>query len=192
VHRLDGDTTGVLLFARSMGAVNTYSELFESRRMTKSYLAVVHGQPRRSEWSCEARLAPDPAKIGRMRVDPREGKDAKTHFRVLKTTSSCSLVEARPVTGRTHQIRLHLQQAGHPVLGDDVYGPATGPGSVRAPESDQFPLALRAASLSYSDPFQRRLVTIEAPAGEFLKTFGFAGSRPSETKPVPSGPVRQP
>src|SRR5262245_22942819 len=64
VHRLDADTTGILLFAKSAGAVDTYGDLFESRRMDKTYLAVVHGSPRRSQWVCRFKLTPDPARIG--------------------------------------------------------------------------------------------------------------------------------
>ena len=183
VHRLDADTTGILLFAKSMGAVDAYTELFESRRMEKTYLAVVRGTPKQTEWTCSLPLAPDPRQIGKMKVDARDGKDAETHFRILQTRAGVkeelTLVEARPVTGRTHQIRVHLAAAGHPVLGDTLYGgaeskPATDRRLYRPNQRNVTePLALRSVYLAYRDPFQKRRVEICAPTEEFLTQFGF-------------------
>jgi 23S rRNA pseudouridine1911/1915/1917 synthase len=88
VHRLDADTSGVMLFAKSEGAMRAMGEMFESRRMEKTYLAVVEGVPREKEWTCELPLGPDPKNFGKMRVDnSEEGREAETHFRVLKATS---------------------------------------------------------------------------------------------------------
>jgi 23S rRNA-/tRNA-specific pseudouridylate synthase len=188
-----------------MGAVEPFTELFESRQMEKIYLAVVNGKPKQEEWVCELPIAPDPRQIGKMRVDHQEGKDAETHFRVLQTRSldcgdmsplsqrghvravqenTLTLVEAMPVTGRTHQIRLHLAAGGTPIAGDKLYGinaapvgptyadgrPKRVPGYVAPNE----PLGLRSVYLSYRDPFQKRRVEIKAPAEEFMKQFGFA------------------
>jgi RluA family pseudouridine synthase len=163
VHRLDGDTSGILLFARSPGALETYSRLFEGRRMEKTYLAVVEGSPREMEWTCQLKLAPDPRRIGRMKVDAREGKDAETHFRVLQRKGKQSLVEARPVTGRTHQIRVHLSEAGLPIVSDELYGR----------EEERVKLGLRAVRLAYADPFTRRRIDIRAPVEKFLREYGF-------------------
>jgi len=126
VHRLDADTSGILLLAKSPGAVDTFGSLFESRNMEKVYLAVVRGAPKQSEWTCRRKLAPDPSARGTMKVDARHGKEAETHFRVLQSDGKTTLVEARPVTGRTHQIRVHLAESGHPVVGDGLYGPEPG------------------------------------------------------------------
>jgi len=188
VHRLDAETTGILLFAKSPGAVESYSDLFEDRRMEKTYLAVVQGVPQQTEWTCQLKLGPAPGQIGRMRVDEREGKDAETHFRVLQkndgrsrrraeaeaeqsakanvrlvATAVMSLVEARPLTGRTHQIRLHLAETAGPVVGDDIYG--------RRAIRDH--LGLRAVRLTFADPFTRRRIDIRAPVEEFCREYGF-------------------
>jgi len=165
VHRLDADTSGVLLFAKSPGAVKTFSALFESRKMEKVYLAVVRGRPQPGEWTCRLRLAPDPKAVGKIKVDARHGKEAETHFRVLQSKEGATLVEARPLTGRTHQIRVHLAESGCPVVGDPLYG-------LRSAEED-CEMGLRAICLAYVDPFVRRRVAIRAPVVEFAREYGF-------------------
>ncbi len=165
IHRLDAETTGILLMAKSQGALHTFSELFESRNMHKTYLAVARGNPKEDEWTCTASLGPDPQSAhGRHRVDP-QGKDAETHFKVLERRNGLALIEGRPVTGRTHQIRLHLAHAGLPIVGDTMYG---------TPEDRTRKTALmglRAVGLEYMDPFIRRQVKIRAPAEDFIAQF---------------------
>ena len=170
IHRLDADTTGILLFGKSAGAVRTFGELFESRRMEKVYLAVVDGVPKNPEWNCQLKLAPNPSEIGKVKVDPRNGKSAETFFKVLKTNGGKTLIEAHPVTGRTHQIRVHLAESGFPISGDPLYGAATKTDKKERPE---FPIGLRAVSLSYVDPFTKRRIEIAAPIENFLREFGF-------------------
>jgi len=184
IHRLDAETTGINLFAKSPGALRAYSELFESRRVEKYYFAVVHGVPKQASWTCNLSIVPDPGMKARMKAVPpgyvpkskapdiAPVRDAETHFRVLKSSVSTTLVEAQPTTGRTHQIRVHLAAAGHPVVGDPLYGPdkpAASKGRQR--------LALRAVRLAFPDPFQKRIIRIEAPVAEFLGEFGFPESR---------------
>lgn len=177
IHRLDGDTSGILLMGKSMGALETYGDLFESRKMEKRYLAVVRGTPKQTEWTCEAKIGQDPAEIGRMKIDERNGKESETYFKVLASNKDDTLIEARPVTGRTHQIRVHLLEAGYPIVGDELYGPP-----------DKRGLGLRAFYLSYNDPFTKRRIHINAPIRDFLKTYGFANVA-VETRSVVPKPV---
>lgn len=163
VHRLDAETTGILLFAKSPGAVESYSVLFEDRRMEKTYLAVVEGVPQKPEWTCLLKLGPAPGQIGRMRVDDREGKESETHFRVLQSIGPRTLIAAQPLTGRTHQIRLHLAETVGPVVGDDIYGRGR----------DRCRLGLRAVRLAFADPFTRRRIEIRAPLEGFCREYGF-------------------
>jgi len=165
VHRLDADTTGILLCAKSMGAVTSYGNLFESRKMEKVYLAVVYGQPTQNEWTCRLKLAPNPDAHGRMEGDARNGKEAETSFRVLQAGRKISLIEAHPFTGRTHQIRVHLAESGFPIVGDELYAAQHS--------QDERPLGLRAISLAYNDPFTRRRVHIRAPLEKFCREYGF-------------------
>jgi 23S rRNA pseudouridine1911/1915/1917 synthase len=176
VHRLDAETTGILLFAKSLGAVRPYSDLFKSRRMEKTYLAIVHGTPPQAEWTCRERLGPDQQQTGRIRVDPKAGQDAETHFRVLDRRADSSLIAAFPTTGRTHQIRVHLSHSGYPVVGDPLYAGVANVAPIQPAVRTDFPMGLRAVALTYADPFQRRRINIRAPSSAFLNSYGFTES----------------
>ncbi len=177
VHRLDADTSGVLLCVKSRGAIEPFTRLFETRKVRKLYLAIVHGIPRESAWVCSLKLRDEVATTGRVKVDSRVGEEAETRFRLLKTRvdpalGEISLLEAEPITGRTHQIRVHLAAAQHPVVGDIVYGRTRQLfESEKRPRT--FSIGLRAIELVYIDPFTKRPVQITAPTAEFLKEFGF-------------------
>jgi RluA family pseudouridine synthase len=164
IHRLDAETSGVLLFGKTPGAVRSYGKLFESRSMEKAYLAVVGSVPTRSAWTCHEAIGEESSSPKRMKVDARHGKAAETSFKVLANNQGRALLEARPVTGRTHQIRVHLAHSGSPIVGDPLYGQA------RKNEA----MALRSILLSYSDPFTRRRVCVKAPVDEFLKMYSFS------------------
>jgi len=174
VHRLDAETTGILLLAKSQGAVASYGALFESREMEKIYLAVVAGVPKQTEWICRLKIGQDAKEHGRMRVDARHGKEAQTHFRVLQAHEKTTLIEARPLTGRTHQIRVHLAASGNPVVGDELYGKSEQtPTAQRRGKQAATNLGLRAIALAYFDPFTRRRVEIRAPIEAFVREYGF-------------------
>ncbi len=121
VHRLDAATTGVLVLARSETAHATLAAQFRDRTAEKAYLAVVEGELHPDEGTVEGRIARDPRRPWRMTVSPT-GRSATTHIRVLRRQDGRTLLEVRPHTGRTHQIRVHLAAIGHPVVGDQLYG----------------------------------------------------------------------
>jgi len=161
IHRLDGETTGILLLAKSLGALDTFGDMFETRQMEKVYLAVTDKAPKQTIWKCRLSLDRDPDQIGRMIADNR-GKEAETEFRVASAIPGKWLIEARPYTGRTHQIRVHLTESGCPIVGDELYGGSRGP------------LGLRAVGLAFKDPFTRKPIVIRAPLTDFLTSHGFA------------------
>jgi len=162
IHRLDAETTGILLFGKSPGAVESYGDLFESRSVEKIYLATTDFEPPQETWTCRLPLGPHPEQHGLMRVDKR-GKEAETAFRVVASVDGVHLVEARPSTGRQHQIRIHMAESGCPIIADELYG-----------QPLDAAMGLRAVGLAYPDPFTQRVTGILAPVEEFLEYFGFA------------------
>jgi 23S rRNA pseudouridine955/2504/2580 synthase len=168
VHRLDRDTSGCLLLAKSRPALLALGASLKQHQMDKQYLALVAGRwPERRDF-VSARL--ERFEAGnverRVRVDP-SGKVARTRFQVRETFARTTLMSAEPVTGRTHQIRVHAAHAGHPLLGDDKYGSregerlAAGLGLTR--------LFLHAASLTFPEPTSGRPVQIRAPLPDDLE-----------------------
>lgn len=172
VHRLDAETTGVLLFGKNKGAVQTLGRLFEMGRISKRYLAVVHGRPKAASWECTVGLSEVAGAPGRMCLDARGGKPSATRFNLLDTRGGLTLIEASPLTGRTHQIRLHLRHAELPIVGDALYGRPDADGRP-AFHQDRYPMGLRAVGLAYRCPFTSRPVCIRASSDDFLRAFGF-------------------
>jgi 23S rRNA pseudouridine1911/1915/1917 synthase len=123
VHRLDVSTSGVLLLARDPDAHRRLVAAFAARDVEKTYLGVVWGQPRPASGRWEWAMGPDRADRRRMRVDGA-GRAAITEYRLLGRGPHASLVSLHPLTGRTHQLRVHLAHAGHPIVGDDLYAGA--------------------------------------------------------------------
>jgi len=155
VHRLDKDTSGVLLAAKTSQAHGKLVEMFSKRELKKKYLALCVGTPK--EGWIDAPIGRHPVHRKEMCVLP-EGKEAKTFCRVLQTKNGLSLVEVDLVTGRTHQIRVHLKHIGAPVLGDPVYGSA----SVNKKFNTTRQL-LHAHTLSFTHPITGKPLELTAP-----------------------------
>jgi tRNA pseudouridine32 synthase / 23S rRNA pseudouridine746 synthase len=126
VHRLDQATSGLMLMARGLAMQRALSSLFENRAVHKDYVAVVHGLLNEDYGSIDLPIAADWPARPRQKVDHAIGKPALTHYQVLSrsTTDKTTRVALQPHTGRTHQLRVHLQAIGHAIVGDTLYGPA--------------------------------------------------------------------
>ena len=142
VHRLDKDTSGVMLVAKNRAAQQNLSDQFKAHLVDKTYLVLVRGRLTPEEGIIEAPMGRDPRNRKRMAV-VTEGREARTEYRVVKYIGNYTLLEVMPQTGRTHQIRVHLSAIGFPVVGDKVYG-------VKSPHlSRQF---MHASHLGFKQP----------------------------------------
>ena len=121
VHRLDRATSGVIIGAKNQQALSWLQKQFATRKVKKTYIAVVEGHPKQDEAIIDMPIGRNPKAPSTFRADPN-GKPAKTHYKVLIKGQKYSLVELTPETGRTHQLRVHLQKIGHPIVGDPLYG----------------------------------------------------------------------
>jgi len=121
VHRLDMATSGLLLMARGAENQRRLGAAFEQRRVAKTYVALVAGEPCEDEGQVDLPLAADWPRRPRRVVDPVAGKPALTRWRVVERLGHCTRVQLEPLTGRTHQLRVHLDAIGHPILGDTLY-----------------------------------------------------------------------
>lgn len=161
VHRLDKGTSGVMIFARNAESHRALNTQFENHEAMKTYHAIVEGNPKWDEKVTKFPLRANVGKKHRTAVDDKNGKPAETHFRVIKRYQDAALVEAKPMTGRTHQIRVHAYALGHPLLGDVLYG---------ASETDLTPRpALHAQSLTIELNGQRETFSAPYP-GDFRAT----------------------
>lgn len=121
-HRLDSETSGVLLLAKDKPTSIVLADQFGAEKPVKTCVALVQGTPRQEQFEMNQKLAPHPAKTGVMRVDDKNGKRARTSFAVQERFQGYALLRCRPATDRIHQIRVHLQRAHFPIVGDGLYG----------------------------------------------------------------------
>ncbi len=169
-HRLDRETSGVLLVAKKRSALTALHEMMRTRSMDKRYLVAVAGRFRNERQRVRAALVKHVNREGEKRVSvAREGQEAETVFRRLARGADASLLEAELVTGRTHQIRVHLAHLGHPVLGDDKYGDFERNRQLRKLGLRR--MFLHAASLAFTHPLTGQPMRIEAPLPADLARF---------------------
>ncbi|QDM41546.1 RluA family pseudouridine synthase [Altererythrobacter sp. TH136] len=169
VHRIDKDTSGLLVVAKSDAAHEGLARQFADHSIERTYLAVCAGHPKPGEGTVTARLGRSDANRKKMAVLPADssrGKHAVTHFRTLQRLHDCTLIECRLETGRTHQVRVHLASIGHPLVGDPVYGHDPKPLRPLLRELGFARQALHAASLGFLHPVtaERLVFSAKLPA----------------------------
>jgi 23S rRNA pseudouridine1911/1915/1917 synthase len=159
VHRLDKDTSGLLVMAKTARAYDSLTAQLARRSVTRRYRAIVHGQVQRAEGVVDAPIGRHPRDRLRMAVVPR-GKRAVTRYAVLERFARFTDLDVRLETGRTHQIRVHMASLGHPVAGDELYGGRAVRGPLPVPLDG---LALHAAVLAFVHPVTQRSLEFVSP-----------------------------
>jgi len=167
VHRLDANTTGVVVLARTRHFANPLQAQFAAGEVEKHYLARIQGRPREALFDCDAPIGVETTELGGRAVD-EQGLAARTEFRMLHEFSDgTSLVVARPITGRTNQIRVHLQHLGLPICGEQAYLPNHKFGETQTQSVTDPPLCLHALRISFLHPMTQERMTFESPAPEW-------------------------
>ncbi|HYF50454.1 MAG TPA: RluA family pseudouridine synthase [Planctomycetota bacterium] len=169
VHRLDKDTSGVIVAAKNDAAHRGLAEQFSGRTVCKEYVAIAYGKPQKDKFFNDGRIGRHPIRRTEMAVlrGPDEGREAYTDFEVLERfpKADAFLVRAMPKTGRTHQIRVHLARLGHPILCDELYGRESA-----RPDLSLSRHALHAQRLTIEHPIMRKSLTFEAPIPDDMNT----------------------
>ena len=191
VHRLDKDTSGLIVVAKNDRTHAALAELFASRKIKKSYIALVHGTVERAKGTISASVGRDPMRRTRMTAKPLgDARTAVSHYEVVRRLANrfgkFTLVKVRIETGRTHQIRVHMASIGHPVVGDTLYGgsgqltdqvasqAATSKAARRKAEPERLRLGrnfLHSARLEFAHPKTGKLLELEAPLPAELEEF---------------------
>jgi tRNA pseudouridine32 synthase/23S rRNA pseudouridine746 synthase len=156
-HRLDMETSGIVLFARTASMQSELGKRFASRKIAKVYIAEVQGEPEPDQGTVDLPLIADWPNRPKQRIDLEAGKPSVTHYRVLAGNGNSSLVALFPETGRSHQLRVHMMSLGHPIIGDRLYGDS-GSGIPAAR------LQLHAQQLAFIHPATNESLTISCPA----------------------------
>ena len=164
-HRLDANTTGVLLFARTRHFASRLQPQFARSQVRKTYLVKIQGSAVHDSFTCDAPVGTEACAAGTREVDYEHGLPARTDFRVLqRNPDGATLLEANPLTGRTNQIRIHLWQLGLPVCGDPVYLPSGKIGDTQTLGPDDSPLCLHAWKIAFRHPLAMERAEFTAPA----------------------------
>jgi RluA family pseudouridine synthase len=191
-HRLNAETSGLLLLARSKAALVALADQFGSDQPARSYVALVQGTPLEDQFSVDEKIGPHPFLPGRMRIDSRQGKKSRTDFAVLEKFSRWSLIRCTPRGERPQQVALHLSHAGFPVVGDEVHGgkplwlSRLKPDFHLKPGREERPLiaraALHVAELNLIHPVTREPLCMQCEwpkdlrvAVKYLRQYGHSG-----------------
>ena len=161
VHRIDMDTTGSLIVCKNDFAHNEIAEQLKVHSITRLYHAIVHGVLKNDEGTICAPIGRHPIDRKKMSINEKNGKEAVTHYKVLKRFKNFTYIECRLETGRTHQIRVHMSSMNHPLLGDTVYGPAKCPFKLQGQ-------TLHAKTIGINHPRTGEYLEIEAPLPEYF------------------------
>ena len=191
-HRLDAETSGVLVLAKSKPVLIALANLFGEEKPLQKYVVLAHGTPLEARFEVGGKVAPHPVTAGKWHVDSKRGKKAKTLFTPLEKFANCTLLRCEPATARPHQIRVHLQNVGWPVVGDELYGgqplllSRLKPHFRLKPGKTERPLlataTVHAEELSLPHPVTGAPLTITAPwpkdltvAVKYLRLYAVAG-----------------
>lgn len=159
VHRLDKETSGLMMIAKTEQAHHQLSEQIKERKVVKRYITLVHGAVKDEKGYIEASIGRDPKHGNKMAITAIGGREARTYFQVIKHFASFTLLLIRLYTGRTHQIRVHLHYLGHPVVGDKIYGTSKGDKSLLVIKRQ----ALHSHFLQFIHPVSLHLLTFTSP-----------------------------
>ena len=161
VHRIDMDTTGSLIICKNDFAHNDIAEQLKVHSITRIYHAIVHGVLKEDEGTINAPIGRHPIDRKKMSINEKNGKEAVTHYKVLKRFHNFTYIECRLETGRTHQIRVHMASIFHPLLGDIVYGPSKCPYKLQGQ-------TLHAKTIGITHPRTSEYLEIDAPLPEYF------------------------
>ena len=163
VHRIDQDTTGVLVVCKNDTAHQSLAEQLKEHSITREYQAIVHGHIKASEGTVEGSIGRHPVDRKKMAMNVRNGKPAVTHYQVIdELNHQYTYISCRLETGRTHQIRVHMASLGHPILGDNLYGPSKCPFKLQGQ-------TLHAKILGFVHPTTGEYMEFEAPLPDYFE-----------------------